>query len=369
MTVFWSLAKDSDSVKYYFWAIQLPSRYHPFSFAKVAAMHPSSVEFRHLRSFVTVVEQGSFRAAALRLHISQPPLTRQIQQLEEALESTLLVRKARGVELTEPGRVFYKEARNLLMLREQAVTRTRLVGSGQIGRLDIGIFGSAVFDAIPRVVHTFKQQFPTVEVALHTLGRAEQLKALREHRLSLGFNRFFEDEPDLKWEAIQIEPINVALHQSHPLSKRKSLSLRNIVDEALILYPHAPRPSFIDHMLRLFKQRKLMPLDVQEADDVSAAVAMVSSGFGLTLVTDSACNLRLPDVAYIPLRRKDRAWVELRMMYRADDDSHLLEQFLQVARDLRKKLASPDLVTDATIHQKGKTSGQRHQPGLLGAQE
>lgn len=108
-------------------------------------MSISGLELRHLRYFVAVVEHGSFRGAALRLHVSQPPLTRQIQQLEELLGVTLLQRKPRGIEPTDAGLVFFDEARNILTLAEQAASRALLAGQGQIGRLDVGVFGSAVF--------------------------------------------------------------------------------------------------------------------------------------------------------------------------------------------------------------------------------
>lgn len=324
-------------------------------------MNLHAIDFRHLRYFACVVEQGSFRAAAQRLHISQPPLTRQIQQIEEALGATLLIRKSRGVDVTAAGRVFYAEARNMLLLMEQAARRTKLVGDGQIGRLDIAVFGSAVFGAIPRIVRAFREQFPDVEVALHTMDRADQLKALRERRLTLGFNRFFEDEPELKWEAIQTERMNVAIHRSHRLAQRKILELADIASESLILYPRTPRPSFIEHMVKLFQRRKLVPRNIQEVDDVSTAVALVSSGFGLSLVTDSACNLRLPDVAYIPLAKEDRAVFDLCMIYREDDASALLKEFLRIARGLRSSLSSPGLSTDAATHTAaGRKTKSRH---------
>ena len=305
-------------------------------------MSISGLELRHLRYFVAVVEHGSFRGAALRLHVSQPPLTRQIQQLEELLGVTLLQRKPRGIEPTDAGLVFFDEARNILTLAEQAASRALLAGQGQIGRLDVGVFGSAVFGAIPRIIQTFRERFPRVEVVLHNLDRAGQIRALRERRLTVGFNRFFDEEPDLNWEVVQTERLNVALHQDHPLAGEASLGLAQIGDEALILYPRTPRPSFIDQMLRLFHRRSLTPQAVQEVDDVVTAVALVASRFGITLVTDSACNLRLPSVVYIPLRPEDRAHFDLCMIRRNDDDSRLLQEFVAVARELRGPLSSED---------------------------
>jgi DNA-binding transcriptional LysR family regulator len=304
-------------------------------------MSLSTVEFRHLRYFVAVVEQRSFRGAALHLHVSQPPLTRQIHQLEEALGVTLLLRKPRGVEPTDAGQVFYEEACNLLSLASQAMTRAQLAGQGQLGRLDVGIFGSAVFDAIPRIIQAFRDRHPKVEVVLHNLDRAGQIRALRERRLTVGFNRFFDDEPDLRWEVIQTEHLNAALHHAHPLASQPTLALTQLGDQPLILYPRSPRPGFIEQMLRLFHQRGISPQTVHEVDDVVTAVALVSSGFGLSLVTDSACNLRLPGIVYRPLRAEDRASFDLCMIHRADDESALLQAFLGTARGLRSTLSMP----------------------------
>lgn len=303
-------------------------------------MNLATIEFRHLRYFVAVVEQRSFRGAALRLHVSQPPLTRQIQQLEEALGVTLLLRKPRGIEPTDAGQVFFDEARNILLLTEQAASRARLAGDGQLGRLDVGIFGSAVFEAIPRIIQEFRGRHPRVEVVLHNLDRAGQIKALRERRLTVGFNRFFEEEPDLSWEVIQTERLNVALHHAHPLAHSETLSLAQVGGQELILYPRSPRPSFIEQMLKIFHKKGISPRIIHEVDDVVTAVALVSSGFGVSLVTDSACNLRLPGLVYVPLRVEDRATFDLCMIHRLEDESPLLHAFLATARGLRTSLST-----------------------------
>lgn len=298
-------------------------------------MSASSINLRHLRYFIAIVEQGTFRAAALRLHVSQPPLTRQIKQLEAVMQTTLLVRKPRGVEMTAAGQVFYREARNIVRLTEQAVRQAQLTANGQTGRLDIGIFGSAIFGAIPRITRAFQSQYPRAEVSLYTMDRSELLRALRERRVSVGFNRFFQREPDLTWERIQTEHINVALDHQHPLAAKEQLSLAEIVSEPLIMYPRAPRPGYADHVLNLFKRKELTPLDTLNVDDVSTAIALVASGVGLALVPDSARNLKVPGVVYRPLMKRDNATLDLCIIYRSDDEDSLLKRFLDVARALQ----------------------------------
>jgi LysR family transcriptional regulator, benzoate and cis,cis-muconate-responsive activator of ben and cat genes len=325
----------------------------------------AAIEFRHLRYFAAVVEQRSFRGAALRLHVSQPPLTRQVQQLEQVLGTPLLVRKPRGVEPTDAGRVFYEEVRNILMLTEQAASRAQLAGQGQLGRLDIGIFGSAVFGAIPRILQAFGERFPRVEIVLHNLDRAGQMRALRERRLTVGFNRLFEEEPDLVWEVVQTEQLRVALHESHRLARVAEIALPQLAGETLIVYPRTPRPSFIEQVLRLFHRRNVGLKSIQEVDDVVTAVALVASRFGVSLVTDSASNLRLPGIVYVPLRVEDRATFDLCMIRRRDDESRLLHEFLAVARGLRQTLstsAAPLPAADKKASPRGKSTRGRRAP-------
>jgi len=301
-------------------------------------MGPELLDIRQLRYFVAVAEYGSFRAAAERLHITQPPLTRQIQQMEEALQTPLFIRLATGVELTAAGRTLYEDAIGILNLSEQAVVRSRLAGRGELGRLDVGVFGSAALDVVPRIIQRFREQHPKVEVSLHNLNRVGQLKALGERRLTVGFNRFFSDEPGMSWEAILSEKLHVATYLAHPLSQLAAIGFDDLKGQPLILYPRT-RPGFIDHVSRILQDRGIVPKIVQEVDDVVIAVALVAAGAGLSLVVDSACNLRLPSVRYVPLTEKDLVRFDLCMIRRSDDNSPVLEAFLKVVRDYQKQSA------------------------------
>lgn len=304
-------------------------------------MASSFMDFRRLSCFVAVVEQKSFRAAALKLHISQPPLTRHVQMLEESLGVQLLVRSAAGVEPTAAGQLFFDEARNLLALAQQAGERVKLAGQGRLGRIDVGVFGSAILGAIPKIVREFREQLPNVEVVLHSLDRAAQLKALRERRIDIGFNRFFAEEPDLVWEVIQTEPMSVVVPESHPLARRASLSLAELSREPLVLYPRTPRPGFIDHLMRLFHDRGLTPQRVQEVDDVLTATALVASNMGLSLVTESGRNLSIPGIVHVPLAKADQATVELCIIRRRHEDAAIPCAFVEVARALGAAVAKP----------------------------
>lgn len=295
--------------------------------------YASRIDLRHLRYFVAIVRNGSFRAAAEELNISQPPLTRQIQQLEEIVGTTLLVRKSSGIKPTEAGQAMATEAANILALVERACINTGLIGTGQLGQLDVGVFGSAVLDIVPRIVLDFRNRFPNVEVILHNMDREAQVKALQERRIQIGFNRFFQDYPDLVWERVVRERMLVAAPSDHPLARRSTIKLRDLANEPLIFYPRTNQPGgFSNYLLRLFHNLNIDPHIVQNVDDVVTAVAFVSSGLGLTLGVESATNLRLPGVSYLPLEEGEASAFDLSIIYRAAEESPLLDGFLQSVR-------------------------------------
>lgn len=291
------------------------------------------IDLRHLRYFVAIVRNGSFRAAAEELNLSQPPLTRQIQQLEQILETQLLERQPGGVEMTPAGEAFFTEAQNILSLVERAYANTKLIGTGQMGRLDVGVFGSAVLDIIPRIVLHFRNRFPDVRVSLHNMDRETQVKALRERRIQIGFNRFFQEYPDLMWEPVAREHMYIAVPTTHPLATEKSAGFADLADEPLIFYPRAANANgFSNYLLRRFHSIGIEPNVVQNVDDVVTAVSFVSSGLGLTICVESSQSLRLPGVTYLPLSNEDDGAFDLSAVYRSSEQSNLVDAFLESVR-------------------------------------
>lgn len=297
------------------------------------------VDIRHLRYFEAVARNGSFRAAAEELNISQPPLTRQIQQLEEIIGSQLLFRRSSGVETTLAGAALYTEASNILDLIENGCASASLIGSGHLGRLDVGVFGSAVLDIVPRIVVAFRSRYPQVEVALHNMNRETQIKALEERRIIIGFNRFFVDHPDLIWEPVVREKMLVVVPSDHPFAGYDKVKLRDFHRQPLILYPRTNQAGgFANYLMRLFHSRGIEPSIVQYVDDVVTAVALVSSGLGLTLGVESARNLQLPEVKHVALAEGAETSFDLSVIYRASESSQLLALFLDTMRDTFPKV-------------------------------
>lgn len=294
------------------------------------------MELRHLRYFIAVAEEQNIGRAAARLHISQPPLTRQIQQLEEELGVQLFIRTPRGMELTSAGEQLLEEARNIRAVVEQATERTQRAGQGKLGRFDVGIFGSGILDIIPRLLAEFRSAFPDVKIVLHSLNKHEQIEALRQRRINVGFNRIITPLPDIDSELVTTESLLLAIHASHPLAALPVVPFAALAEHPLVMFPTGSRPGLIDKVMGLCQQVGFVPQVAQEVGDVVSAVALVANGFGACLVSESTSVMTLPGVVYRPLSGlPTNAHIDLSCIFRSDDHSPILAAFLDVVRTYR----------------------------------
>jgi DNA-binding transcriptional LysR family regulator len=290
------------------------------------------MDLKQLRYFLALANEGSFSRASEQLHMAQPPLTRQIQGLEEELGTQLFVRTPRGVELTGAGEVLFQEVPNILALVTAAKEKTQYAGQGYLGRLDVGAFGSGILRVIPNLLARFHSERPEVKLALYNMNKGQQIQALRERRITVGFNRLVPDEPDIAVEVVGRELLYVGLYEGHPLCDKATISLRDLEDQPIILYPNTPVGSFAQEVVGAFRNEGVRLVVGQEVEDVLTCIALVSARFGLCITSASATSLCLPGVVYRPL---DSAWlrdIELSVLYRHDDESPILHAFLDVVR-------------------------------------
>jgi DNA-binding transcriptional LysR family regulator len=295
------------------------------------------MDLKSMRYFLAVAEEGNFGRAAQRLHMAQPPLSRHIHALEEELGTPLFVRTAKGAGLTEAGQALLDEVPNLLALAQRARERTSAAGRGLTGRIDVGLFGSGILDAIPRILARFHAARPEVKIALHNLTKAEQLQALRERRITVGFNRLVPEEEDVAVKPVLREGLVVALPAGHALATRKRLRLRDLEGEPMILYPNIPMPGLAQEVAAAFRAEGVQLRVEQEVEDVLTTVALVAGGFGLAVTTVSATNLRLPGVVFRPLASSHLADLELSCLYRRGDRSPLLAAFLETVDEVARE--------------------------------
>jgi DNA-binding transcriptional LysR family regulator len=293
------------------------------------------MDLRRLRYFVVVAEEANIGRAAARLNISQPPLTRQIQQLEDDVGTSLFQRTRKGVRLTNAGEVLFEEARNLLVLASRARERTRRAGLGQSGRLDVGVFGSNIL-AIPQLLATFRRNFPDVDVVVHALNKEKQLEALYDRRVTVGFNLLGLKLAGIGNEKVQAEPLMIAIGANDPLSKRASIALADIADRPMVIFASGPRPNLMDMIFALCLEEGFQPTISQEVVDSVTAVSLVAAGFGVSLVPATVSQLNLPGVVFRRLNRSPPVTVDLNCIYRRDDTSLILLAFLETIRTMRK---------------------------------
>ena len=256
------------------------------------------MELRHLRYFVAVAEERNFTRAAERLHMAQPPLSRSIQQLEETLEVQLFQRDSRPLKLTETGKFFYAHAVQLLAQTAELESMTRRVGNIERS-LSVGFVGSTLYGMLPKIIRRFRDENATVELSLHEMSTMDQIRALKDGQIDIGFGRIRHEDPNIRRVILREEKMIVALPEGHPLSLLKPiLALSDLVSETLIIFPKSPRPSYADQVLSVFQDRGLKPRRIYEVRELQIALGLVAAGEGISVVPSSVYGLKRDDVSY-----------------------------------------------------------------------
>ncbi|MBV9852422.1 MAG: LysR family transcriptional regulator [Armatimonadetes bacterium] len=292
------------------------------------------MELRHLRYFVAVAEELHFGRAAEKLHIAQPPLSQQIQQLEREMGVRLFHRANRRVTLTAAGQVFLDDIRRSIAGIEQAVQAARRADRGEVGTLAVGFVASATYDILPALLSQFRARFPEVALSLYELNAAEQAQALADRRIHVGLARPSIEDTGLAVETVLREPFLAALPEAHPLAARESLRLAELSAEPFILFPADPKPSYADAVRAVCARAGFSPRVAQEAREMQTALSLIAAGLGVTLVPASTRNLHRRGLVYRPLHDAD-AMTELTVAYRRDDLSPVLPRFLEIVREFR----------------------------------
>ncbi|OLF38145.1 LysR family transcriptional regulator [Psychrobacter sp. Cmf 22.2] len=259
------------------------------------------MELRHLRYFVAVAEEKSFNKAAERLFISQPPLSRQIKQLEEEIGVTLIDRENRPLKLTEAGEFFYDHAIQILTKSDNLRAMTMRKGNFD-SSLSIGFVSSILYGILPRVIARFREIYPNINIKLYELNSWQQTQALTEGKIDVGFGRLLFEDASIRRLLLREESLVVAVPSGHRLAQEQQTGVRlmDLTNENLLLYPTAPRPSFIDYVLELFEARNLKANYFTEVRELHIALGLVAAGEGLTIVPKTLEHMRSQEVAYIP---------------------------------------------------------------------
>ena len=257
------------------------------------------MDLRQLRYFVTLANERNFSRAADRLNIAQPPLSRQIQQLEGEVGAELIDRSSRPLKLTEPGRLFYEQAVQVLSRVEEMRTMMKRALKIEKRQFVIGFVGSVLYGHLPELIREFRRAAPEVELHLVELVSLEQIGALKEGRIDVGFGRVRFDDDEVRRIILREEPLMAALPIDHPLEKQSGpVSLEQLAGERLILYPRAPRPGYADQVIALFHDRGLEPRIAHEARELQIAIGLVAAEEGVCIVPVSVQKSRIEGVRY-----------------------------------------------------------------------
>jgi DNA-binding transcriptional LysR family regulator len=290
------------------------------------------MELRHLRYFLAVAKELHFGRAAARLHITQPPLSQQIRQLEDELGVPLFQRTKRRVQLTDAGRAFQEAARQMLDQAEKAVHTAQRAHRGEIGPLAVGFLGSAMAGMFSEILLAFRTRFPEVELTLQELTTAQVVHALRERRIDVGILHLPIGEEAFLFETICREPLVVVLPKTHPLAAHRSIPLGDLAHETVVLVPRDLGPGVEDDLVEFCQRAGCYPQRLPGATQLLTVIGLVAAGIGLSLVPASMRTVRWQGIVYRPLQGLGFQ-VESIVAWRRDEVSAVVRTFLGVVRE------------------------------------
>ena len=292
------------------------------------------VEFRHLRYFIAVAERLNFSRAAQHLHIAQPPLSRQIRQLEDEIGAQLFERNPHGVKLTAAGAVFLEEARKLILQSAHAVEVTKAAQRKPAKIVKIGI-ASGLGGVVSQVIDEYSQRFPGVEVQCKDIFSGPQIEALLSRETDVGFLRPPIDSASLDSDVLFEQDFVVVLPKRHALANRKSVRLKDLAGEPLIIFERSLSSALYDKILGLYRREGLTPhLTVTHAEThEETGKVMVASGQGIFIGVGAMVSTSITGVDLAGVRLKEPgAKIEVLMAWRRNEKSAAVHDFLNQTR-------------------------------------
>jgi DNA-binding transcriptional LysR family regulator len=299
---------------------------------KKSSLNP--LELRQLRYFVVVAEELSFTRAAERLHIAQSPLSQQILRLERHVGVALFDRTTRSVRLTAAGEVFLERVRASLTATDQAVDSAVKAANGELGRLTLGLTGSATYAFLPGIVRAFQSLAPEVTLDIRTeMFTGGQVEALLGGRMNVGVLRTPVDATGLIVEVLYREPVVALLPKDHPLAGEAAINLAALCDDWFISYPASPLSTLQSQVINACAEAGFVPKTQYSVTDTSAMASLVAEGLGVALVPNTLRSLKFDSITFVPLSTP-LVTSELAVAYRAGMRNPLAMRLLKVIHEL-----------------------------------
>ena len=285
------------------------------------------LENRHLKYFLEVASLLHVTKAAERLHIAQPALTQNIQQLESELGVQLFHREGRRLTLTEAGRVFQAEAERSLRQFNHAQRAAQRAARGELGTLVLGFQSTAGLAVVPQLVQRFRGSYPDVEIIFSEMGTSAQKKALLAGEIDIGLMYTTRSE-EFAYRELIPEALVIALPENHRLASRDSIALKDLADETLILPSPTVSEVLYHAVLAECTESAFQPRKLQEVATAQTALGLVSARFGVAVLPGSVRVLARKGVVFRPIRNS-RIQVQLALMWPKENASPIIPNLLQ----------------------------------------
>lgn len=295
------------------------------------------LSIKQLQYFLAVAEELHFGRAAERLDIAQPPLSRQIKQLETELEAVLFNRGRSAITLTQAGMRLLDRSRSILNQLEDTQLEVRRLGQGAEGRLRIGFVGSATYGILPNIIKSFRANYPEVNLSLIPMNNAGLHRALVSREIDIAFARPALQDREFVTRPLFEEPLIAAVPDTHPISSTDTLDLASLSRPNLILYPEFPRPSYADVVLGLCKQigvdtsRRVWTMDLQ------TALSLVAIGEGICIVPKSVGTSQRNGLRFHPID-PPLGQTSLSVNYRLDEQGRHIQNFIRLAQTVARTM-------------------------------
>ncbi len=291
------------------------------------------IEFRQLRQFVVLAEELNFGRAAEKLHMSQPPLSVAIRNLETQVGTLLIDRSRHHVRLTPAGKVFLKDAQRLLVQAHEATERARRAAQGEAGSLSLSFVPSAAIDLLPDIFKRFQRDYPAVHLHVTAETTTRQVEALRRSEVDLALVVGpLQDVPDLAFVDLQTQHFVIAVPRTHALAKKPSVRIKALSAEAFIAFPAAEGAGFAAALMGACQAAGFSPRVVQEASQMQAVLTLVAGGLGIALVPASMRMLAMKDVAFLDVAEMHvPPTYQLAFAYSRNNDNPVIHSFLSAA--------------------------------------
>jgi DNA-binding transcriptional LysR family regulator len=295
------------------------------------------MNFRQLTYFIAVAEELHFGRAAERLDMAQPPLSRQIKQLEDELGAVLFNRGRSAITLTQAGERLLERGRSIMRQLEDTRLEVRRLGQGAEGRLRIGFVGSATFGILPTIIKSFRANYPDVNLSLIPMNNSQLHRALVARELDVAFARPALKDPEFLTRDLMEEKLILALPDTIDTEGRSVARLERLATHSLILYPEYPRPSYADFVLNACEAAGFpVPLRIW-CMDLQTALGLVSVGEGVCIVPESVSSAPRKGMKFLRIE-PEIARTMLSVNYRLDEQGVHVQNFVKLAQKVARRI-------------------------------